>query len=149
MAVLQNKTPCVETTHWRDRDGYGRVNPKYHNKTHMHHRSVWIDHYGPIPKGMLIRHLCHNPACINIEHLAIGTMKDNRQDDIDAGKPVGKGIANGRAKLNEQQINEIRSVNPRPDRTPRGLLKQVSEDYKVSKQMILNIWENKNWTHLP
>jgi hypothetical protein len=29
------------------------------------------------------RHRCHNPPCINPEHLELGSQADNRQDDFD------------------------------------------------------------------
>jgi hypothetical protein len=29
------------------------------------------------------RHRCHNPLCINPEHLELGSQADNRQDDFD------------------------------------------------------------------
>ena len=38
--------------------------------------------FGEIPKGMVIRHKCDNPNCCNIEHLEIGTQKDNIEDMI-------------------------------------------------------------------
>ncbi len=31
----------------------------------------------------VIRHRCHNPRCINPEHLEIGTRADNKHDDWD------------------------------------------------------------------
>ncbi len=29
------------------------------------------------------RHRCHNPRCINPDHLVLGSQADNRQDDFD------------------------------------------------------------------
>lgn len=29
------------------------------------------------------RHRCHNPLCINPDHLELGSQADNRQDDFD------------------------------------------------------------------
>lgn len=39
------------------------------------------------------RHSCHNPPCCNDRHLSEGTAMDNRQDSLDAGRPmVGAGL---------------------------------------------------------
>lgn len=40
----------------------------------------WVN--GSIPKGLVVRHECDNPACVNINHLLLGTQKDNVHDSI-------------------------------------------------------------------
>lgn len=61
--------------------GYGRFtrNKKYWTT----HTFVYTQTYGDIPKGMVIRHSCHNRRCCNPEHLLIGTHKDNWHDSKD------------------------------------------------------------------
>lgn len=44
------------------------------------HRIVYEECFGVIPPGMKVRHGCDNPACINPEHLNIGTQADNMRD---------------------------------------------------------------------
>jgi len=41
------------------------------------HQIAWLMRHGGLPKGKDILHLCHNPACSNPDHLAIGTRKEN------------------------------------------------------------------------
>lgn len=55
-------------------------------------RHLWRLKKGPIAKGLVIRHTCHNRECVNIEHLLIGTVKDNVADDVARGKR-GKGAS--------------------------------------------------------
>jgi len=40
----------------------------------------------PIPQGMVARHSCHNPGCVNPAHIIKGTQKDNARDMMDAGR---------------------------------------------------------------
>lgn len=47
------------------------------------HRYVWQMLNGDIPADKLIRHICHNKACCNPEHLLIGTHKNNYDDSKD------------------------------------------------------------------
>jgi len=44
------------------------------------HRAAWTLFRSPIPKGMCVLHTCDSPGCVNIEHLYLGTQKDNSQD---------------------------------------------------------------------
>lgn len=50
------------------------------------HRASWIYHKGKIPDGMVICHKCDNPKCFLIDHLFLGTPKDNNHDMIKKGR---------------------------------------------------------------
>ena len=68
--------------------GYGRL--RANGKKSLAHRVVY--EYltkSIIPEGKIICHRCDNPACVNIEHLFIGTHQDNIQDCISKGRHRG------------------------------------------------------------
>jgi hypothetical protein len=64
--------------------GYGSI--KYRNKDMRANRVSWLAFKGEIPKGLCVLHHCDNPACVNPDHLFLGTLKDNMQDCIKKGR---------------------------------------------------------------
>lgn len=55
--------------------GYHPVRRK--GKVKGAHIWAYIDAYGPVPPGMEVHHTCNNSRCINPEHLAAVTHKEN------------------------------------------------------------------------
>jgi hypothetical protein len=79
---------CLEFTGALSDLGYGKVG--YKGKVYMAHRLAYQLKNGGIPTGAVICHKCDNPACINPEHLFVGTHKDNIQDMIQKGRRKGR-----------------------------------------------------------
>lgn len=48
-------------------------------------RIVWEDVKGPIPPDKWVLHRCNNKACVNPDHLYLGTHKENMQDMARSG----------------------------------------------------------------
>lgn len=100
---------CWIWTGSKNHKGYGQF--KLEGKTHLAHRlSYWLAHGDP--GDLQVRHLCpggHRPACVNPDHLDVGTNDDNAQDKVRSGSALGinQGIRNGRAKLTDEQVLEI------------------------------------------
>lgn len=55
--------------------GYGKV--KINGKQVSVHRVAYEHAKGPIPKGMVVDHLCRNRLCINADHLEAVTARTN------------------------------------------------------------------------
>lgn len=46
------------------------------------HRYIWERDVGLIPEGMVIDHQCRNPACCNVNHLRVVTVKVNATENV-------------------------------------------------------------------
>lgn len=78
---------CWLWTHHCDPKGYGMIWLK--GSPRKAHRISWELHRYPIPKGMFICHRCDTPACVNPEHLFLGTHTDNMRDMASKGRGAG------------------------------------------------------------
>lgn len=129
---------CIEFEGTLTKEGYGRT--QVDGKRMYAHRRVWVQTNGEIPEGLIIRHLCNNPACINIEHLALGTIADNNNDKVLAGT-TNRGSKCNLAKLNQEQVLEIRKIHAEGLATQKELAKK----YGVHQSAISRIINRKDW----
>lgn len=85
---------CWNFTGAKQRNGYGQLRVNY--KRWFAHRLSWTVHHGEIPKDnsyfktMHVLHTCDNPACINPDHLYLGTHSDNMKDRNNRGRTHGR-----------------------------------------------------------
>ena len=138
------KTPCHNcTSHQVSPNGYPMK--KVNREKQLLARYVYEQyHHCTIEKGLVLRHKCDNKLCINIEHLEIGTPKDNIHDAIKRNRNT-KGSKVNTALLIEQQVKEIKEKLK--DRT-YGYAKKLAQEYNVSSKVIQLIANNKTWKHI-
>lgn len=69
-------------------NGYGSTMIRVQGKQYARraHRLSYELHCGEIPDGMFVCHKCDTPACINPDHLFLGSPKDNVVDMIQKGR---------------------------------------------------------------
>ena len=140
--TIISKNKCHEFTGSKDDCGYGRINKD--GKLVRVHRAVYERLHGEIPKGLVILHKCDNPACINPDHLALGTQGDNIKDMFDKGRnKCNVGSEHGMAKLTEKDIPVIRQ---RLNNNETCVA--IAKDYGVSDNMIRHIKMGRSWRHV-
>lgn len=125
--------------------GYGKR--MYKGKVWLAHRAAWDETYGPIPNGMLVCHKCDNRICVRPSHLFLGTAYDNMQDMVSKGRCDNSGERNGRAKLTEKQVREIRRLYTGTKRNNPDFVsqKELARRYGVNQTVISRIVRNDGW----
>lgn len=76
--IKSASTGCWIWTKYCNVHGYGVVGDKL--KTVLAHRASYEAHFGKFNKKLCVLHKCDTPACINPEHLFLGTHKENMED---------------------------------------------------------------------
>lgn len=142
-APLQLSQDCLPFQGSRRKNGYGYT--QFMGRQYLAHRLAFALNECLHPdalKGMVIRHRCDNPACINVEHLLPGTQRDNMADKV-ARRRHPRGEQCATSKLTADQVDEIRrTYMPRhPERGQRALARR----FGVSQAAISHIVTGRSW----
>lgn len=89
--ILDNVEIIPEAGCWiwtgaTDPQGYGQMATSFGRAPAKAHRESYEFFVGAIPEGMILRHKCDVPCCINPHHLEPGTYKDNSADMVKRGR---------------------------------------------------------------
>lgn len=121
--------------------GYGKI--RVNGKKVAAHRLAYILAKGPIPEGLFVLHSCDNPACVNPEHLFVGTQKDNVNDMILKGRQAQvRGELQARSILKVEQVKEIKRLLQSQSLS----YTEIANRYNVSNAVIKGIAYGKNWS---
>jgi hypothetical protein len=129
---------CWEWQGYRNPAGYG----DFSDGKGVHygaHRFAYILAFGGIPDGMVVRHKCDNPPCVNPLHLIAGNPIDNVRDKIERGR-----FRTVAPKLSDDAVRDVRR------RWDAGGITQtdLAREYGVSKSLIRLIVLRKHRAHV-
>ena len=110
-------------------------------RTETTHRVSYKLFKGDIPGGKLVRHLCNNPACVNPEHLELGTHKENAHDKVAAGTLL-QGEKHYFAKITADVVKAMRSCAERAQGVSLG------KAAGLSRQAAHDIMSHRTWKHV-
>ena len=106
-------------------------------------RAVWVIRHGVPRDGLYVLHSCSGGSgkwgCVNINHLYLGTPKNNTADMIE---DLGR---HNRAILTAENVLEIRG---RVVLGAGGNAQTIADEYGVSKRTITDIASRRSWKHL-
>lgn len=134
-----NSNGCfICTSHKKGKWGHAMCS---HNGVTMGvYRHIYIECFGEIPEGMVVRHKCDNGSCINPEHLEIGTDQDNKDDMVNRGRSI-KGEKNGNAKITEDVAYFIKN-------DIEYTAKELAEKHNVNIRQIMRIRSGERWGYI-
>lgn len=112
---------------------------RYNGQDKLAHRVSYEIHYGPIPKGLVVRHKCNNSYCVNPEHLELGTHEENMKDMVASGRSA-RGSKNANAKLSEKDVTFIFQSELE--------LEELSKMFDMSVKYLKDIKRGKSWSWL-
>jgi hypothetical protein len=140
-----------------NQSGYGTIGLSRgkHGEKGIVHRVSFEIFRGAIPPDMDVCHECDTPQCFNPMHLFLGSRLDNMQDAVRKGrvqsggrwkethKGIGVGESNGSAKLNEDQVREIRRLASEGFRT-----RYIAEQFGICGSSVRLIVRREKWKHV-
>lgn len=98
----------------------------------IHRYSYSLYNNTEIPKGKIIMHKCDNRACINPNHLQLGTYSDNNYDMYNKNR-------NNHKKLNNDQLFKIKDMLIKKIK-----ISTIANKFNVSDRTIANIKNGKS-----
>lgn len=120
--------------------GYGRFSVPGPGKWKMvmAHRFAWELAHGPTHTGLDVCHACDNPPCVRIDHLFVGTHKEN-MSDMAAKNRCGR---NPHQRINEADV--VRVLNKATE-FPGMSQPQIAALLGISRGAVSHIENGTTW----
>lgn len=143
---IPNTDDCLIWQGMKEKSGYGRW--YVGNLKKKAHRVIYCQHHGIALSdidGVILRHTCDNPPCVNPRHLVPGTQKQNVSDMYSRGRQQdNRGTKHHQAKLTDREVLEISAACSKGDQTQR----EIANRYEVSQKAVWCIANRTKWKHL-
>lgn len=124
------------------RHGYGQIALRG-RRSEVASRAAYMAWVGAIGEGLYVCHRCDNPACINPQHLFLGTHDEN-MEDCKSKERHQHGERQWMAILTEADCQSIRELYHSGAHTQR----QLGRQYGVAQSTISAVVRRVNWKHV-
>lgn len=118
------------------------------------HRFSWILRYGPIPSGLCVLHKCDVPACVNPDHLFLGSRATNNLDMCAKGRHVrggtyhegkyARGSSHPASKLSDETVRKMRAIYA----LSKPSFSNLAAQFGVTTTCAWKIIRRIHWSHL-
>lgn len=140
-------TPCLTRRGAKSTAGYGQ---KWKDgKLEYVHRLAWEEAHGPIPPGMMVCHRCDNRACRRVDHLFLGTTRDNAIDMARKGRQAFQTRPELAAAGEDHGLHVLTDADVIQIRLSRSSQRRLAAAYGVSQSTIWAARNRKTWRHVP
>lgn len=126
--VQRDPSGCWLWTGAKSWDGYGLIDDA--GRTRQAHRVSFELHKRPLPPGAILMHSCDRPACVNPDHLSVGTKRSNAADMTAKGRRA--------TTLTRAQVVEIRARRAESAQA-------LADLFGVTATTIRSIWARRSW----
>jgi hypothetical protein len=120
--------------------GYGKI--RVDGSSKLAHRVYYELIKSPIPSGMCLCHHCDTPACVNPDHMFVGSHMDNTRDKQEKGR-MKKGESTRASKFKNAEVNIIREAH-----SLGYTMIGISRYFKVTHKTIAKIVYRETWRHI-
>ena len=131
---------CWEWTAVTTDAGYGQL--WVGSGMQLAHRLAYEWWVGPIPDGLFVCHRCDNRACVNPNHLFLGTQEDNLRDAAQKGR-TSRGERHHSAVLTDEKVREIRARSAAGESYAR-----IAQEYGVAETTVSRVARGLRWKHV-
>lgn len=131
---------CWTWTGSRNACGYGTL--RRERRTYLAHRWSWLLAGRELPVGLSVCHRCDTPACVNPDHLFLGTHQENIADMVQKNRHV-RGARKPAAKLVDDDVRAIREMARQGEKNPK-----IAALFGVSTPTIWHIVRRRQWRHV-
>lgn len=131
---------CWLFNRFTDHDGYGMFHAGRECRAH---RAAYALMIGEIPRGLLVRHKCDVRACVNPDHLTLGTHADNMAD-----MKARKRQSRKAAPVTPNRSNRLGPDKAKAVYQASGSSYEIARLFGVTPSMVRRIRRNEAWADI-